>query len=349
MSFVKYSSLENHTNSKFLEKIVEAITLGYCDNHFVAREKIHGTNFSVIITKDSIQPAKRSGPISETESFFGWQDLMAKYRKNFESVQQKLIEGHYKQEIEGSPGFVPPVAVEKVQIFGEYAGGGIQKEVDYGEKDFYAFDVMFDGKYINDISMTYFLLDHKLKVAPLIQTGTLEELLKLPVEFNTTIPAYNKRWNESERIDGFVYTSIEVEGPTDNVGEGLVIKPVYPAFLGNGSRIAIKYKTDAFKEKGKGKAPKLPTPMTDKDIALATQFSEFITENRLSNVLSHIGEVTAKDFGKVMGFMMKDIFAEAKREEISIDVADSPSKVSKEIQHQVTTLIRSKWVDIISN
>ncbi|ADI96248.1 RnlB RNA ligase 2 [Acinetobacter phage Ac42] len=346
MPFVKYSSLENHTNSKFLEKIVEAITLGYCDNHFVAREKIHGTNFSVIITKDSIQPAKRSGPISETESFFGWQDLMAKYRKSFEVIQEKLIAGEYKQEIEGSPGFVPSVTVEKVQIFGEYAGGGIQKEVDYGEKDFYAFDVMFDDKYINDVAATGVASVAGLKMAPIIAIGTLEELLKLPVEFNTTVPTYNKLWDEAG--NGF-YDFVKPEAPTDNVGEGLVIKPVVPAFLGNGSRIAIKYKTDAFKEKGKGKAPKLPTPMTDKDIALATQFSEFITENRLSNVLSHIGEVTAKDFGKVMGLMMKDIFAEAKREEISIDVADSPSKVSKEIQHQVTTLIRSKWVDIISN
>ena len=345
MSFIKYSSLENHTNSKFLAKIVEAITLGHCEDYFVAREKIHGTNFSVIITKDSIQPAKRSGPIAETESFFGWQDLMAKYRKNFESVQQKLIAGQYNQEIEGLPGFVPPVNVEQIQIFGEFAGDGIQKEVDYGEKDFYVFDVMFDGKYINDVAANGVASYAKLKMAPIIAIGTLEELLKLPVEFNTTVPEYNKRWDKAENG---LYDFVQPKPPTDNVAEGLVIKPVHPAFLSNGSRIAIKYKTDAFKEKGKGKAPKLPTPMTEKDIALATQFSEFITENRLSNVLSHIGEVTTKDFGKVLSLMMKDIFAEAKREEITIDTADVPSKVSKEIQHQVTTLIRSKWTDIIS-
>lgn len=332
MSFVKYSSLENHTNSKFLEKIIDAIRSGEIDNNFVAREKIHGTNFSVIITKDSIQPAKRSGVIDVTENFFGWQDLMSKYSGQFKTIQQTYFATPYENDV--------------IQIFGEYAGGGIQKEVDYGEKDFYVFDIMINGKYVSDDIVEDFTVEYDFNIAPLIGRGKLEDLLKLPVEFDSIINTYNNTNALGRRVKNKgVYKQSE---PKDNVAEGLVIKPIEPSYLANGSRVAIKYKTDAFKEKGKGKAPKLPTPMTEKDVELATKFSEYITENRLSNVLSHIGEVTTKDFGKVMGLMMKDIFAESKREGVTIDVADSPSKVSKEIQHQVTTLIRSKWVDIIS-
>ena len=44
--FKKYNSLENHYNNKFIEKIR---LQGFTSGEWVAREKIHGTNFSLII------------------------------------------------------------------------------------------------------------------------------------------------------------------------------------------------------------------------------------------------------------------------------------------------------------
>lgn len=87
--FEKYSSLENHYNGKFIEKIRGA---GF-DMHtveWVAREKIHGTNFSVIITPTEIIPAKRSGPILDGESFFGHEIIMKKYKDSFVKMQNML-------------------------------------------------------------------------------------------------------------------------------------------------------------------------------------------------------------------------------------------------------------------
>lgn len=55
--FKKYSSLENHYNSKFIEKLY---SLGLTGGEWVAREKIHGTNFSLIIERDKVTCAKRT-------------------------------------------------------------------------------------------------------------------------------------------------------------------------------------------------------------------------------------------------------------------------------------------------
>ena len=335
MNFVKYSSLENHTNDKFLSKVFESVLH---TDIFVAREKIHGTNFSVIITKDSIVPAKRTGPILETEKFFGYEDLMAKYDSKFKSIQSQLSDNDLYSSI---------------QIFGEYAGGGIQKEVDYGEKDFYVFDVLTTSKdgtvseYWPDRSVEAFTIFNSLKIAPLIKRGTLEELLKLPVEYNSVVKAYDHLFSDGGPLMANSY-EFEQSVPTDNVSEGLVIKPCVPKNLDSGSRIAIKYKTDAFKEKGKGKAPKIPVPMSEKDKGILFEYSKYVTKARISNVISHIGEVTAKDFGKVLGLTMRDIFVESEREGLTLVDADVPSKLKAELQKIVQSEIRSEWVNYIS-
>lgn len=335
MSFTKYSSLENHTNGKFLVSVFYQLDAnGQRNELFVAREKIHGTNFSVIITKDSISPAKRTGPITETEKFFGYEDLMAKYKTHFEEIQSAYIGN----------------GITQIQIFGEYAGGNIQKEVDYGDKDFYVFDIVFtrgeEINYMADDFVTKLCFAHHLKMAPLIGIGTIDELLKLPVEYDSVVNEYNKLFESK----GGIVTHMKFDQPPakDNVSEGLVIKPVNPMFLKGGSRIAIKYKTDAFKEKGKGKSPAVPTPLPPEDLVLLEKFSEFVTWNRVSNVISHIGEVTAKDFGKVLGLTMRDIFVEAEREGLDISQAQQPSKLKNELQKMVQLEIRSKWIDIIS-
>lgn len=334
MTFTKYSTLENHTNTKFIEKCFEAVAKngGTVNTEFVAREKIHGTNFSIIITKESIQAAKRSGPIKETEKFFGYEDLMADLNDVFVKIQDMLKEHDDSWK--------------SIQIFGEYAGDGIQKEVNYGPKSFYVFDIYLDAPgagfshgWWPDTSVELFCDHHGLKIAPLVGRGTLEQLLKLPVEFDSIVPSLT--WSN-------MYNIHKQPEPTDNVAEGLVIKPNYPMFLPSGSRIAIKYKTDKFKEKGKSKAPKIPVPLPDNDLELLSKFSEYVTKGRISNVVSHIGEITSKDFGKVLGLTMRDIFVEADREGVSINNAEMPSKLKGELQKIVQSEIREIWVDLIN-
>ena len=105
--FKKYSSLENHYKSKFIEKLY---SLGLTGGEWVAREQIHGTNFSLSIERDKVTCAKRTGPILPAEDFYGYEIVLKKYDKAIKGVQ----------EVMDSISTSVPVTY---QVFGEFAGG----------------------------------------------------------------------------------------------------------------------------------------------------------------------------------------------------------------------------------
>lgn len=75
-----------------------------------------------------------------------------------------------------------------------------------------------------------------------------------------------------------------------------MIRPVVPMHLANGSRVLIKSKNARFAEKKSvKKRNKLfaePTPYSESLQALLPEIEAYVTENRLNNVVSHIGEVS---------------------------------------------------------
>lgn len=46
---------------------------------------------------------------------------------------------------------------------------------------------------------------------------------------------------------------------------------------------------------------------------LCEEIAKYITENRLNNVVSKIGTITQKDFGKLLGLYSKDVLEEFKK------------------------------------
>jgi Rnl2 family RNA ligase len=337
--FQKYPSLENHYNSKFISKIrFEGKDLG----EWVVREKIHGTNFSVIITKNSISACKRSGHILPSESFFGHEMVMKTYGPSFRKIQTLIIDGK--------------IDVEVYQIFGEFAGGGIQKEVDYGEKDFYVFDILTyrkDGTdfYYDDKSMTEFCSNFGLKTAPLIAYGTFDELSTTVNDFDSVVNYYNElvRMTDIEHANNHNFGYLPSSEAGKNVAEGYVLKPIIPDFFNSGARIAIKSKNSRFTEKKKSDKPIKPkAELSENDQTILANLSEYSTWNRVSNVLSKIGEVGPKDFGKVMGLTMQDILIEAGREDVDLNSADDPSLIKKELQQIIIKTIREKWGEVVN-
>ena len=335
MEFKSYSSLENHHNGKFISKIRE---LALDSGEWVAREKIHGTNFSVIITADSIIPCKRSGPILPSEGFFGYEIIMKRYAKSFSGIQDLA------KRKSNSHTF---------QVFGEFAGSGIQKGVDYGEKDFYVFDILctVDEKavYYEDREVERLVNLYGLKIAPLIGRGSFEELIKLPNDFQIIV----NRYNAVHANDGDTKLTNErvweLEPGTDNIAEGYVLKPNTPAWLPNGARVAIKCKNSKFSEKTKSdKLIQPPKELSPIDADVLMKFSEYATWNRVSNVISKWGEVNAKDFGKVLGLTMQDIFVEAEREGLEINHAEDPALVKKQLQKLVGEVIRERWSEVVT-
>ncbi|WWP52273.1 RNA ligase 2 [Enterobacter phage ZX14] len=332
--FEKYSSLENHYNGKFIEKIRNA---GFdVTEPWVAREKIHGTNFSIIIERDAVTCAKRTGPILPAEDFFGYSVILKKYNDSIKAVQHTIKEG------------------SSMQIFGEFAGGGIQKGVDYGEKDFYVFDILVKtaegtNQFVDDYMMETICNTFGFKLAPLLGRGKFDELSKLPNDLDVVVHRYNKAI-EAHGLKEANSTPFQVEVENKNVAEGYVLKPCYPKFFPNGARVAIKCKNSKFSEKSKSDKPiKAKAVLTDVDKVALSTLAAYATLNRVNNVISKIGQIGPKDFGKVMGLTVQDILEEAGREEIFITDADQPDVVKKELVTYVQGVIRPVWIELVSN
>lgn len=336
--FEKYSSLENHYNGKFIEKIRNA---GFdVSETWVAREKIHGTNFSIIIERDRVTCAKRTGPILPAEDFFGYSVILKKYNDSIKAVQHTIKEG------------------ASMQIFGEFAGGGIQKGVNYGEKDFYVFDILVKtaegtNQFVDDYMMETMCNTFGFKTAPLLGRGKFDDLAKLPNDLLSVVNEYNECL-EDDRVNLTNVNSCQfkaVPAADDQTpAEGYVLKPCYPKFFSNGSRVAIKCKNSKFSEKAKSDKPiKAKVELTANDKVALSTLAQYATLNRVNNVISKIGEITAKDFGKVMGLTVQDILEEAGREEIHITDADNPDIVKKELITYVQGVIRPVWIELVSN
>jgi Rnl2 family RNA ligase len=332
--FKKYSSLENHYNNKFIEKLR---THGMTAGEWVAREKIHGTNFSLIIERDAVTCAKRTGPILPAEDFYGYEIVLKNYSDSIKAVQE----------------IMETAATVSYQVFGEFAGGGIQKGVDYGAKDFYVFDIIVttesgDETYVDDYMMEAFCNSFGFKMAPLLGRGKFEDLIQLPNDLDVVVKDYNFMVDNVGLVEAnkHVWKAIAAG---DNTAEGYVLKPCYPKWAPNGTRVAIKCKNSKFSEKSKSDKPIKPkVELSEIDNNLLAILAQYVTLNRVNNVISKIGTVTAKDFGKVMGLTVQDILEETAREGITLEQTDNPSEVKKELIELVKEVLRPVWIELVS-
>ncbi|WP_431608264.1 RNA ligase, Rnl2 family [Enterobacter asburiae] len=344
--FVKYSSLTNHYEGKFINGV---IMNGLTGGVWVAREKIHGANFS-LITSDGIKviPAKRSGEILPAEQFYGCEPVVAKYsepvRKLWEMISTaSQLNGVYDEEL-------------TIQVYGEFAGRGVQKDVDYGEKDFYVFDIRVNGKFLPDNVVASYSVAVGLKMAPLLAYGTFDEIRALPITFDSVVNLANsgaipaKNGVEPE-FKNFMTLK---DGEGENIAEGFVMKPVQPAFMPNGERVAIKCKTTKFSEKKNKQANRFnaPSELSENDKAKLDVFTCFLTENRVKNVLSKIdsANLTAKDFGRVMGLTVQDALEEIERNYGPfLEQFENPTLAKKTFTNEASNLVRENWGAILNN
>jgi Rnl2 family RNA ligase len=206
-------------------------------------------------------------------------------------------------------------------VFGEMFGGNyphpdvkndnkialIQKGVHYcPTHEFYAFDL-----YVSTTDTGYYLTVDEANAyyehggffyAKTLFRGTLEECLKYPNDALSKI----SEWLNLPPIE-------------ENICEGVVIRPVKPAYLRNGARVLLKNKNERFAEKKsiKKRQPRLfvepsYSEMLNKLLLVVT---EYVTENRLNNVVSKIGEISVpKDTGKLIGLFSKDVLEDFLKE-----------------------------------
>lgn len=305
IAFKKYNSIENSFNDEFMQHVIEQMP---ADLRYVVQEKVHGANTSFLCDGSTIEFAKRTSIIVANEKFYDHTELLDRYKQRvmhlFGTVKQRYPE------------------VKSISLFGEMFGGRyphpdveavpdtilIQKGVFYSPRhDFYAFDLYLNlgddtGHFLPVAEANALFEAEGFFYAKTLFEGTLDECLNYPNAFESNI----SQWLGLPPI-------------ADNICEGVVIRPVTPMYLRNGSRVLIKNKNERFAEKKsvkkRNKMFEEPVPYSEALKQLVDEAESYVTENRMANVLSHIGQVSMpKDFGKVMGMYSKDALADFMKE-----------------------------------
>ena len=307
IQFKKYSSIENTFDKGFIETII----IEECDKQeFVVQEKIHGANVCLTTDGQTVKFGKRTGFVEDKEKFYDYEELLEKY-----TPKAKTIFSIVKEKIPD---------LQSLTVFCEMFGGKyphpdvtnsnktmlIQKGVYYCPyHEFYAFDLYVflgdTGRFLTVDEANDFFEKGGFFYAKTLFRGSFSECLKYPND----APSKISEWLGLPPIE-------------DNVCEGVVIRPVTPAYLSSGSRVLLKNKNARFAEKKaiKKRAPKLfVEPSYSEDLnKMLLVVEQYITENRLNNVVSKIGHISVpKDTGKLIGLFSKDILDDFLKEHSS--------------------------------
>ena len=261
-------------------------------------EKVHGANFCFLCDNDGerVRCGKRSGLLSSDDDFFGYK------RRLFNEISPKIhqlylvVKANYPQ-------------TEKLYVFGELFGGhyphpdvpkvaqanAVQTGIWYcPDIEFCAFDLAI-GAHGQQTYLDYEFALNGFKHANLFHAeplfvGKYEDALDYPLGFHSHVPT---KLGLPPLAD-------------DNKAEGIVIKPMRELLVRTGKggpvRAIVKRKIEEFAEDKYSQAQKqaLRTPgeLAPVDL-LRFEIDASVTDNRLNNALSKVGQVTANDKDKL--------------------------------------------------
>lgn len=351
MEFRKYNSLENTYLKEELDRI---ITSGNHLGEFVVQEKVHGANFSIWYDGKTFKMAKRSGFLEENEAFYGAQKVLEKYQNQVENLY-KMLNNEDKKENQNDTNSANDTNPAKLAIFGELFGGSyphkgvervknvqkIQSGVFYNpDIDFYVYDICVNGSFLSVDRCNELFAKNSFFYAKTLFRGAFEEALKYPNEFLTTIPF----WLDLPEMDDPI---------APNICEGVVIKPISTKYLPNGSRIILKNKNEKWSEKKQNtsqNASKTEIQLSENGKVLFDELLSLITENRLKNVISKIGKIENKDFGKMMGLLSLDAYEDFCKsflipfEELE---KEEQKKIKKQMNNEASKLVKTCFRQIL--
>lgn len=331
MRFQKYSSITNHYQTEFIERIKLE---GKDGGTWIATEKIHGANFSIWVNATNTRIAKRSGLMPDDTGFFNVYNIAheLKERARYLYRTAKLADSKIKE----------------VVIYGELFGGSyphpkiednpkykmVQKGVWYApDLQFAVFDIKVDGEFL-DCDLTYlYCVNTGFFPIPTIYEGSFKDCLSLRNDYLSVV---HKEWS-LPKIKG-------------NIMEGIVIRPVDNRYLRRGERVIIKSKNRKFSETNDRK-PKRPMKLR----ACGKKFIEMaipmVTGNRYDSAISKIGDVTPRDFGRILGAIVQDIHDEISKDEKFYNKFKKMDKIDRGLVHrtlapEVSILVREKLLGI---
>lgn len=324
--FRKYNSIENTYQKGFIEKIKAH---EYDKYEYVVQEKAHGANMG-FWTSDGIifHPAKRSALIEAGEAFYNFQAVMTKILEKLRAIWKQL-----EHEIPD---------LTELTVYGELIGGDyphpdvekdpsatkVQKGIYYSpSNELYGFDILINNnRYLNTLQVENIFQKHGLLHAKTLHKGSLASCLNFPNDIKSTI-----------------YQQLNLPKIESNVAEGVVIRPVEPCFFDNGERVLLKNKNEKWEEKakaGKRKIVQKEVPENVKQLQEAIQ--DYVTDNRMNNVISKIGEITPKEIGRVLKLFAADVV-----EDFMKDYGREMNKLEPKEQKLVAKSFNKRAVDMV--
>lgn len=330
--FRKYPSIEGVHIEEFLEKIKE----NYGNEMYCVTEKIHGANTQIDydLATGEFTYGKRTDVITEDEQCYNFQEIAEKLKDNIIKMSMDIL-------------LYTGMDVEVVRVYGEVFGGSyphpdvekdkkatrIQKGVYYSpHNEWRAFDIAYSirGEDRNRFLPAELFFDfasrYGIPTVPLLCIAdSLDMALRCP--------------NDSKSVVFQYYALPEIP---DNIMEGVVIKPwKHDLWLGQ-HRVILKNKNDKFKERSKDKRVNIQEEVPEVVKQAMEEISEFITENRVNNVISHLGQVTINDIGKVIGLTAYDVLDEYKKVYKTFNLMEKKEEkmVTKFMQGQVAKLVK---------
>ncbi len=336
-TFKKYNSIENTYREEHIHRILSG---GFDRGEFVVQEKVHGANFSFwcVGHSKSIRYAKRTDFIEAGEEFYTYQIVAERYESAIYNLFS-LVKERWPQ-------------LTVMTVFGELFGGGyphddverdkqsvvIQKGIYYSpSNDFYAFDIMIDNeRYLTVDDANDLFSQAGLFYAKTLFRGTFSEAFKHHNAFETNIP----KWLDLPPIE-------------NNICEGVIIKPVEPTFFPSGLRFILKNKNETWEEiKRTSKLVLAQDKISDSEKQLSKVILNYVTLNRLNNIISKTGQIDYNDFGRVIGMLSKDVLEDFSKDHSSeYDALEKKEqkRVKKSLNTASTKLIKEYLLNLKLN
>ena len=230
-------------------------------------------------------------------TFYGCQEVIDYYAKAVKHIYEELC-------------------ATTLIIHGELYGSGVQKRIYYGDhKDFAMFDIVVDGELQSHKVVD--MMSHIIPTPHYFGVMSFEDALALSPSFQSkhTPEGYEK----------------------DNLEEGVVLKPVYPTFFPNGSRVIMKKVNDKFKEMSKQRIVKPKQNELHEDaVPVVEALSALINESRVLSATSKVG-CDFSLFGQIMKEVVGDIMSEYSK--------DNNTKVFNEHKKGIMKVVNKMCAD----
>lgn len=305
--FTRFQSLLNENPKNCLP------TLKYHANaECVVTEKIHGANLSLYFSREDLRFASRNQVLPEDTNFMNLRRFFTEERIN--NLKEKV--GTYLDGATYAQSFVI-----RGEIFGGHDAAGVkpvQTAIRYdGDIQFRVFSI----EVVSEESTSYFdwgLLEfaceaYDLPTVPVIAKGKLSEMYGMDVEVPSTLAS------NGDIQEGFCYR-VDLVDP-------------------NVAPIILKRRTEKFAEVKNTKAITEKT-LDPKVLELIGKVGQYITPQRMSNINSHFGFDSMKNFKQLheafTADVKKDVMAELGLDE------DAWNVVRKEVGFRSIPLVKSE-------